>query len=341
MRVLYGVAGEGLGHAIRSAVVRDHLVAQGHDVTFACAKSRASRYLAGYGPVLQAAMFGNVIRSNKIQPLRTLFANLGNVGLAVAAPAMWSTLPRFDFVISDFEPCVARYAGLHGIPLLAIDNMHFLSRCAHSPGMVDRLSAGLAMPVVSRIIPNAQRYFVTSFVDAPVGPKTSLFLPILRDEVFSRAGDSEDGPIVVYFNDKADWGSIMRSLGAMPFEFAAFGAPPGAPRHANVKVHEVGSGLMDAIARAPAVISGAGFGLMTECIYTHKPLLALPCEGHFEQILNANYLQALGFGKRARALTPETVGSFLGELPRFKKALAGVTHDRNRGLFAELDRVLS
>ena len=135
MRILYGVAGEGLGHAIRSAVVRDHLVANGHEVTFACPTSRASRYLAGYGPVLQAANFGNVIRDNKIQPLRTLLGNLGNVGLAIAAPALWSTLPRFDFAITDFEPCVARYAGLRGIPLLAIDNMHFLSRCAHSPGM--------------------------------------------------------------------------------------------------------------------------------------------------------------------------------------------------------------
>ncbi len=341
MRILYGVCGEGLGHAIRSAVVRDHLVAAGHDVTFACATSRASRYLAGYGPVLKAASFGNVIRNNKIQPLRTLASNLGNVALATAAPALWSTLPRFDFVISDFEPCVARYAGLRGIPLLAIDNIHFISRCVHDSALVDKPSAALAMPFTSHVVPNAQRYFVTSFVAAPAAPKTDLFLPILRDNVFSRDRGNEDGPIVVYFSDKANWKAIMRALGSIPLEFAAYGAPPDAPRHPNVNVRELGSGLMDDIARAPAVISGAGFGLMTECIYTHKPLLVLPIEGHFEQILNANYLQALGFGKRARALTPETVGSFLGELPRFRQALSGVKHDGNRRLFSELDAVLS
>ena len=32
MRVLYGVVGEGMGHAIRSRVVLEHLFAQGHEV---------------------------------------------------------------------------------------------------------------------------------------------------------------------------------------------------------------------------------------------------------------------------------------------------------------------
>src|ERR1700738_913099 len=32
MRILYGVVGEGMGHAIRSKVVCEHLVASGHEV---------------------------------------------------------------------------------------------------------------------------------------------------------------------------------------------------------------------------------------------------------------------------------------------------------------------
>ena len=32
MRILYGVVGEGMGHATRSKVVCEHLVARGHDV---------------------------------------------------------------------------------------------------------------------------------------------------------------------------------------------------------------------------------------------------------------------------------------------------------------------
>jgi len=32
MKILYGVVGEGMGHAIRSRVVLDHLLATGHEV---------------------------------------------------------------------------------------------------------------------------------------------------------------------------------------------------------------------------------------------------------------------------------------------------------------------
>ena len=32
MRILYGVVGEGMGHATRSAVVLSHLIARGHEL---------------------------------------------------------------------------------------------------------------------------------------------------------------------------------------------------------------------------------------------------------------------------------------------------------------------
>ena len=32
MRILYGVVGEGMGHAMRSRVVLEHLFGQGHEV---------------------------------------------------------------------------------------------------------------------------------------------------------------------------------------------------------------------------------------------------------------------------------------------------------------------
>ncbi|MGH9333683.1 MAG: glycosyltransferase family protein, partial [Vicinamibacteria bacterium] len=32
MRILYGVVGEGMGHATRSAVVIEHLLSAGHEV---------------------------------------------------------------------------------------------------------------------------------------------------------------------------------------------------------------------------------------------------------------------------------------------------------------------
>ena len=44
MRILYGVVGEGMGHATRSRVVIEHLLAQGHEV-HVVVSGRAQRFL--------------------------------------------------------------------------------------------------------------------------------------------------------------------------------------------------------------------------------------------------------------------------------------------------------
>ena len=40
MKILYGVVGEGMGHAMRSRVVLEHLVAQGHEVEIMASGAR-------------------------------------------------------------------------------------------------------------------------------------------------------------------------------------------------------------------------------------------------------------------------------------------------------------
>jgi uncharacterized protein (TIGR00661 family) len=49
MKILYGVVGEGMGHAMRSRVVLERLVARGHEI-HVMASSRAADFLASrYG----------------------------------------------------------------------------------------------------------------------------------------------------------------------------------------------------------------------------------------------------------------------------------------------------
>ena len=45
MKILYGVVGEGLGHAMRSRVVLEHLIASGHEVQV-MASGRAVDFLS-------------------------------------------------------------------------------------------------------------------------------------------------------------------------------------------------------------------------------------------------------------------------------------------------------
>src|SRR5207253_10346711 len=76
------------------------------------------------------------------------------------------------------------------------------------------------------------------------------------------------------------------------------------------------AGFIDDLRTARAVIAGGGYTLMSEAVYLHKPLLSLPVEGQFEQVLNALYLEKLGYGQHAQALDSETLERFLAEVPR-------------------------
>ena len=100
------------------------------------------------------------------------------------------------------------------------------------------------------------------------------------------------------------------------------------------------AGFIDDLRTAAAVIASAGFTLMGEAVYLHKPMLAEPVARQFEQILNARYLQKEGYGVCADQITASTLQEFLSRVPEFAANLARYSQDGNRDLLAKLDSVL-
>ena len=139
MRVLYGVNGEGLGHATRSHVVIDHLLER-HDVRVV-ASGAALRHLKGKLPRVDE-IFGPTFAMGDGQ-IRRWQTVTQNVRLArhelpetmrhwLAVVHEW----RPDVVITDFEPLCAVYARWSRTPLLAVDNINMIDRCRHDREIV-------------------------------------------------------------------------------------------------------------------------------------------------------------------------------------------------------------
>jgi uncharacterized protein (TIGR00661 family) len=97
------------------------------------------------------------------------------------------------------------------------------------------------------------------------------------------------------------------------------------------------------LASSRAVISGGSFTVMSECVYLHKPLFSLPVGGQVEQVVNARYLQASGYGRTAEHIDASALAEFLAAVPACEDKLASYRQDGNRVLFdaltAQLDRV--
>lgn len=347
MKILYGCCGEGMGHVVRSTVVAKHLLSRGHSLEFVCASGRAHDYLErSFGKIVHRVVgLETVMQGNSLKPVSTLALNL--LKQSIAAPfahvGTFLSVQRPDAIISDFEPFSARYATSAKIPLLALDNIHFMNRFEHSRlGLgngADRAAAAVMFAATSEMVPGADRYMVTSFVEAkPRLDRTSLHLPILRSEILQGAKTVGDH-IVVYLNDKADWRKVLGVLNSLKgWKFKAFGSGH-VGSSSNVETIPFSEDrFIKEFLGARAVIGGAGFTLMTEAIYSGKPMLALPFENQFEQILNANYLQKLGWGERSRGFSPQEVGGFLSRQEIYRERLAGLVHDGNAELLGAVDQ---
>lgn len=99
-------------------------------------------------------------------------------------------------------------------------------------------------------------------------------------------------------------------------------------------------GFLNDLSQCAAVISGAGFTLVSEAVFLGKPLLAVPFGDHAEQILNGEYVRRLGFGETTPQLSRDVVLHFLRGLPHYRQNLARIHHDGNRELLATLDKAL-
>src|SRR5262245_39303410 len=100
MRILYGVVGEGMGHAVRSGVVLEHLVPR-HEVRVV-ASGRARAYLADRFPDVRE-IWGLTLAyaDNEVRRLETVAQNVR--GAVTGWPG---NLREFVRLVGDFAPQV-------------------------------------------------------------------------------------------------------------------------------------------------------------------------------------------------------------------------------------------
>src|SRR5690349_23933882 len=120
MKILYGVVGEGMGHATRSKVVVSHLVAKGHEVKIVVS-GRAHAYLKRFFPDveeihgLSIEYEGNAVKrrrtfGNLLKELPFTSDNLGHMeGLHERFKA--------EAVVSDFESFAYLFGQRYRLPV--------------------------------------------------------------------------------------------------------------------------------------------------------------------------------------------------------------------------------
>ncbi len=322
MRILYGVVGEGMGHATRSRVVLEHLLRCGHTVSVV-ASGRAYSFLAERlrdRPGLTVYDIHGLhltYADNALGVGRSLLSNLGEAPAGIVQNiSVYRELhrgePEPDVVISDFESWAYFYGINHYIPVISIDNMQIINRCVHPPEITRDPSFQLAKAAVKMKLPGARHYLITTFFYPPIRKeRTTLVGPILRPEI--RAAHREPrGHVLVY--QTAFNADLLPFLGGLPGRFVVYGMNiEGQEGNCTLRKFSE-AGFIEDLRTARAALAGGGFSLMSECVHLGVPLYAVPIQGQYEQELNARYLATLGYGGWSPTFDREQIAAWLAEV---------------------------
>ena len=335
MRILYGVVGEGMGHSTRSRVVIDHLIHdEGHEVEVVVS-GRAHAMLAKHFPDVHKIWGLSMAFDNaEFKVWRSLLRNLKQ---AVTEGIDENLLQSWSYL----------YGKAHDLPVLCVDNIQMMSRCLHDPAVLDlhRKDYELAKNFTKTKLARSEHYYITTFYYPEVRkPRTTLVPSILRNEILgAQASDGEDVLVYQTSTSCADLPDILQQFDDVPFKVYGYRRDIDAPLADGHVTYCPFSeiGFMEDLASARAVITNGGFTLMSEAVYLHKPVLSIPLAGQFEQVLNAHYLEKLGYGYGNDILDAHTIRHFLDELPRYRESLEGYHQEEGNGvLFGLLDERL-
>ena len=343
MKILYGIPGEGMGHATRSKVILDFLIKEGHELLIV-SSSRAFQFLdkAFPGKTIEIKGFHFSYKNAEVSKTGTFLLNLKsaakNLHFNLAKKRLLERAFVPDLVISDFESFSYYFAKLHKLPIISIDNMQVMDRCLLDIEISknEKSNYKLAKAIVQAKIPGCNHYFISSFFDAAIKKQnTEIVPPIIREAIQNAL--ALNGNHFIMYQTSSSLKTVQESLQQLPNEtFFVYGMNLGKTEGNVVYKPFSESGFIKDLASAKAVIANGGFSFISEAVYLKKPIYSFPIRNQFEQWMNAAYIQKLGYGRHFENLSADNLKAFIYDLPLFSKKLEAIEQKGNEVLFKKL-----
>lgn len=305
MRILYGVQATGNGHISRARAMEQQLRLAGVTVDYLFSGRPAEQ-------LFDMQQFGHY----QLKRGLTFVTAAGQVHYFQTAqnanlPLLWRDIRQldvsgYDLVLTDFEPvtawaakrqhktCIAlghQYAFLHSIPM---ENNNWFSRAVFKHFAPARYSLGLhwhhfEQPILPPIIDLPETHSLTHIAVKP--EQVLVYLP---------------------FEDQQRVIDALKPL--TTFQFTIYG--PGLPArhlgHIRTQPPSLTAFKTDLLQSA-AVLSNAGFELISEAIQLRKRIMVKPLLGQMEQQSNALALTLLQLASRTDTISTASIAAWLAD----------------------------
>ena len=333
MKVVYGVCGEGLGHATRSMSVLDQLSTKGDEFEV-FSSGRAYKLLAErYDRVSEIKGFNLTYKDDQllntistVEVIKTLPKDF--------LPTFKHVLERFrsfepNVVITDHETFTALIGKILGVPVIYAGNIAIADRTRIDVEFERRYPKLITRTVTRLSSFNAAAYIIpTFFFPETIGDNVVLTDPPIRSEI--RAQEPRDEDYLLAYNTSGTNERFVQALkdSGVPCRVYGFGERP-AEGEVEFRTHDAARFAQD-LANCKAAVLGGGFSTMGEAIYLRKPIYSVPLQNHFEQIVNATYLEKRTFGEHHEEPDGRSIFDFTLKLDLYRHYLARYEIDPDR-----------
>ena len=340
-RIIYGVCGDGSGHATRSKEILDYLKSRKHKL-IVIGYGKSYEYLKSHFKTYKIEGLRVIFENNRVRHLKTLMDNmLKSRKHYKSFLKIRQVFKKFrpDMVFTDFESLTSLIATYQRIPLISIDNQAVLTRTKLVYPKKYKLTALMAEGVVKPMVPRAKVYIITTFFKSKIKNKSTLLVPPIVRASVRKLKPEKKNHILVYQTSESNK-KLPGLLKKINQKFIIYGFNI-AKKDKNLIFRKFSkTGFLDDLKNCKALITNGGLTLITEALHLGKPILSEPIKGQFEQIINAVYLQKLGYGKHEDRLTAAKIKDFIRNLPAYEKNIKKYPREGNEKLFKKIDALI-
>lgn len=304
--IFYSLAGEGLGHAIRTLAILEKLdpSIEVHIFTWGEAYDFFKNH--GYENLhqIKADLHFGRSKDGKINKLKTAinFLNfIKNYKKAFREIEILAKGLKPKLIISDFEGVLPRVAKKLNIKYISIDNQHKFSRCySNELSLINRFYYWIMGVYAELLVPNPDLAIVSTFHHSSIKTKldkTILTNCFIRNSI-ENIKTADENFILVYY--KISSGDILlKELNKISkfIKIKVYGCPKDKRIYSNIEYYDISNeAFIQDLSKCSYLFCSAGNQLLGEAVFYGKPIFAVPEANQPEQYINAFFIEKIKNG---------------------------------------------
>lgn len=343
MKILYGVCGEGKGHASRSRILIHFLEQQGHQIRIVAGGKAYSMLTGEFDNVLQIQSPQVFYKDNQVRIFYTILHMIYQT--VVYTPRSFHKIRGLikefqpDILITDAEPISHFTVRFSRIKRISIDNPSALIYRKYKKRLWEYPAWLFLFFALKISLFGADKYIIYDFFDEQSNNPRVLFVKPLIQPGIQLQRPSVGSHIFVY-QTSSSYTTLFNILWKLNETFIIYGFnKEETDRNLVFKRFNENEFYHD-ISTSKAVIVNGGFTVISEALYLKKPIFSLPIRHQFEQVFNARCIENMGAGVSHVRFCEDDLKNFLLRLSVFSENLQNYNAGNQEDVLSRIEQTI-